>query len=93
MFILFVLELNSYLATSYLTEITVDEGIDEMLKVNFDITIFDLPCRLASVDVSDITGMNKHNVTRNMIKIRTDSKLRELGVYEDEDVSEGARAA
>jgi thiol-disulfide isomerase/thioredoxin len=64
----------------------LDESNDEMLTINFNVTIADLPCQFASVDVSDMTGTRTHNVTRNVDKWRLDSAGRNIGFYEHKDI-------
>ena len=80
MFVLFILEFNSYLSVSYETSIVMDEGLDEMMRINFNVTIPDLRCEFASLDVSDMTGTRKHNMTQDIYKIRIDHKQRMLGM-------------
>lgn len=80
MLILFLLEFNAYLTVSYTTSIVMDEALDERMTINFNVTIPDLRCEFASVDVSDMTGTRKHNMTRDLYKIRIDSKQRMIGM-------------
>lgn len=84
MFILFILEFNSYLTTNYVTTIVMDEGMDEMMRINFNVTIPDLRCEFASLDVSDLTGTRKHNMTQDIYKIRIDHKQRMIGMASNE---------
>lgn len=80
MFILFMLEFNAYLSTSYATTIVMDEGLDAVMRINFNVTIPDLRCEFASLDVSDMTGTRKHNMTQDIYKIRIDHKQRMIGM-------------
>jgi len=86
MVLLFILEFNSYLTIMTATDIVLDEGNDEMLTINFNITIADMPCRFATVDVSDMTGTKRHNVTKNVDKWRLDHAGRNLGFYEHKEI-------
>jgi len=86
MVLLFILEFNSYLTIMTNTDIVLDEGNDEMLTINFNITIADMPCRFATVDVSDMTGTKRHNVTKNVDKWRLDHAGRNLGFYEHKEI-------
>jgi thiol-disulfide isomerase/thioredoxin len=86
MVLLFILEFNAYLTVQTSTDIVLDEGNDEMLTINFNVTIADLPCRFASVDVVDMTGTKRHNVTRNVDKWRLDHAGRNLGYYEHKEI-------
>lgn len=84
MLILFILEFNAYLTVDYKHEIVMDTGLDEMLRINFNVTVPDLPCEFASIDVSDMTGTRKHNMTKTVYKIRMDSKGRHVGLANEE---------
>lgn len=39
------------------------------LRINFNITMLALPCEYASVDVLDLLGTNKVNMTANIVKV------------------------
>jgi len=86
MILLFIFEFNAYLTIQTSSDIVLDESNDEMLTINFNVTIADLPCQFASVDVSDMTGTRTHNVTRNVDKWRLDSAGRNIGFYEHKDI-------
>ncbi|CAI5737965.1 unnamed protein product [Hyaloperonospora brassicae] len=86
MFVLFILEFNSYLTVDYKYDIVMDEELDQTMRINFNITVPDLPCEFASVDVSDMTGTRKHNMTSNIYKIRLDQKGRGVGLARDKQV-------
>lgn len=87
MALLFLLEFSTYMTPTYKTDIVVDEQVDAKMKVFFDFTIFDLPCRHAVVDVEDSLGMAKHNVSKHIIKVRLDAKGRNLGEHKDVDIT------
>lgn len=86
MFVLFILEFNSYLTVDYKYDIVMDEGLDQTMRINFNITVPDLPCEFASVDVSDMTGTRKHNMTSNIYKIRIDHKGRHVGLANEQQL-------
>lgn len=46
------------------TTLVVDELVDEVLRVNFNLTLYQVPCEHLSVDVSDMTGTTRHNITK-----------------------------
>jgi len=73
---LFMFELRAYLTISTTTELIVDELVDEVLRVNFNVTLHEAPCEFLSVDVSDLTGTNTHNITKDILKWRLDSSQR-----------------
>lgn len=86
MTLLFALEFSSFLEVKTRTDIVLDQGDSErsgMLAINFNISMMDLPCQFASVDVSDITGTRKHDIHQNIQKWRLDSKGRRLGLLEE----------
>lgn len=86
MILLFILEFNAYLTVQTSSDIVLDEGNDEMLTINFNMTIADLPCQFASVDVSDMTGTKRHNISQNIDKWRLDHAGRNLGYYTHKEV-------
>ncbi|EGZ06871.1 hypothetical protein PHYSODRAFT_319561 [Phytophthora sojae] len=86
MFLLFILEFNSYLTVDYKYDIVMDEGLDQTMRINFNITVPDLPCEFATVDVSDMTGTRKHNMTSNIYKIRLDQKGRSVGLAQEKQI-------
>lgn len=70
MVILFVLELNNYMTINNMSRIVMDDSNDDMLQINFNITLPKLPCEYASVDVSDVLGTHRVNLTKNIRKWR-----------------------
>jgi hypothetical protein len=83
MTLLFLLEFSTYMTPTYKTDIVVDEQVDAKMKVFFDFTIHDLPCKHAVIDVEDSLGLSKHNVSKHIIKVRLDSHGRNLGEHKD----------
>ena len=49
---------------------------DETLRANFNVTLHQVPCEYLSVDVADMTGMNRHNISKDILKWRLDSQQR-----------------
>eukprot|EP00941_MAST-03F_sp_MAST-3F-sp1_P006358 g6358.t1 len=94
MVLLFSFELQSYLTPEIRTDVVLDEGEHDinnpldLLSINFNLTLHDLPCQFASVDVSDITGTRKHDIHQDITKIRLDHKGRVLGPLESNHVIE-----
>ena len=82
MIILFVLELNNYMTINNVSRIVMDDSNDDMLQINFNITLPKLPCEYASVDVSDVLGTHRVNLTKNIRKWR----VGELGEQRLEEV-------
>jgi len=74
--VLFLFELRAYLTVTTSTELVVDELVDEVLRVNFNVTLHQVPCEFLTVDVSDLTGTNTHNISKDILKWRLDSNQR-----------------
>eukprot|EP01018_Ginkgo_biloba_P019501 Gb_13605 [translate_table: standard] len=78
MIFLFGMELNNYLTVSTTTSVIVDRSLDgEHLRIDFNISFLALSCEFASVDVSDVLGTNRFNITKTVRKfpINPDLKL------------------
>lgn len=87
MTLLFALEFSAFLSVSHNTDIMLDHGEGSLghegvLAINFNVSFHDLPCQFASVDVYDITGTKKHDVSKNIVKTRMDHRGRHLGRLE-----------
>lgn len=80
MIFLFGMELNSYLSLSTSTSVVVDKSPDgEFLRIDFNMSFPALSCEFASVDVSDVLGTNRLNITKTVRKFSIDSNLRPTG--------------
>ncbi|XP_019196572.1 PREDICTED: protein disulfide isomerase-like 5-4 isoform X1 [Ipomoea nil] len=100
MILLFGMELNDYLTMSTTTSVIVDKSSDgDFLIIDFDMSFPALSCEFASVDVSDVLGTNRLNITKTVRKYSIDSNLRHTGsefetgsianaIKHDEDVDE-----
>jgi len=73
---LFLFELSAYLTVTSTTDLVVDELVDETLRVNFNVTLHQVPCEFLSVDVSDMTGAATHDIRKDILKWRLDSNQR-----------------
>jgi Endoplasmic Reticulum-Golgi Intermediate Compartment (ERGIC) len=69
---LFLCETLAFARNNIVTSIAVDENADPQIRLNFNITLLDLHCDFASVDVWDALGTNRQNVTRNIDKWQLD---------------------
>ena len=76
---LFFMQLMSYMELRTKTELVVDDLLDEMLRVNFNVTLPSAPCDYLSVDVSDFAGGARHNITKDILKWRLNSHGELLG--------------
>ncbi|XP_019194608.1 PREDICTED: protein disulfide isomerase-like 5-4 [Ipomoea nil] len=99
MVFLFGMELNNYLTVSTTTSIVVDKSSDgDFLRIDFNLSFPALSCEFASVDVIDVLGTNRLNITKTVRKYSIDSNLRHTGsefqsgaivaVKHDEEVDE-----
>ncbi|KAG5033067.1 hypothetical protein JHK85_017049 [Glycine max] len=80
MMFLFGMELSSYLSVSTSTSVIVDKSSDgDYLRIDFNISFPALSCEFASVDVSDVLGTNRLNITKTVRKFSIDSNLRPTG--------------
>ncbi|KAF9589098.1 hypothetical protein IFM89_018829 [Coptis chinensis] len=80
MMFLFGMELNNYLAVSTSTAVVVDKSSDgEFLRIELNISFPALSCEFASVDVNDILGTNRLNISKTIRKFSIDRNLRPTG--------------
>ncbi|XP_021807334.1 protein disulfide-isomerase 5-3-like isoform X1 [Prunus avium] len=80
MMFLFGMELNSYLAFSTSTSVIVDKSSDgDFLRIGFNISFPALSCEFASVDVSDVLGTNRLNITKTIRKFSIGPDLKPTG--------------
>ncbi|KAG4967974.1 hypothetical protein AAZX31_12G125600 [Glycine max] len=80
MMFLFGMELSSYMSVSTSTSVIVDKSSDgDYLRIDFNISFPALSCEFASVDVSDVLGTNRLNITKTVRKFSIDSNLRPTG--------------
>nr|GMC72467.1 protein disulfide isomerase-like 5-4 [Ipomoea batatas] len=99
MVFLFGMELSNYMTVSTTTSIVVDKSSDgDFLRIDFNLSFPALSCEFASVDVIDVLGTNRLNITKTVRKYSIDSNLRHTGsefqsgaivaVKHDEEVDE-----
>jgi len=70
--VLFFAESMAFARTRIVTEIALDDNSDPVVQLNFNISLLSLPCDYVSVDVWDVLGTNKQNVTKNVEKWQLD---------------------
>jgi len=73
MSVLFLSETLAFARTSIVTSISLDDNVDPQIRLNFNITFFQLHCDYVSVDVWDSLGTNKQNITKNVEKWQLDA--------------------
>ena len=69
MVVLFIFELSAFLTVEYTTAIHMDTNPNSQLRINFNITLLDLSCDYATVDLLDVIGTNRLNVSKNIEKV------------------------
>ncbi|KAL4566829.1 hypothetical protein LXL04_030954 [Taraxacum kok-saghyz] len=80
MMFLFGMELQNYLTMSTTTSVIVDQSSDsEILLIGFNMSFPSLSCEFASLDVSDVLGTNRLNVTKTIRKYSINKHLQTKG--------------
>ena len=72
MLILVIAELWAFLSPQFVTNVVIDPNVDNLLRINFNITLLDIPCDFATIDVVDVLGTRSENVTKNINKWQID---------------------
>jgi len=95
---LFYLETAAFLSSRMVTDLALDSNRDPRLRVNFNVTMMDLKCEYAVIDVVSVLGVDQ-NVTQHVTKFQIDAegvrqrfhgrnKKQEDVIMYDEDVEE-----
>jgi thiol-disulfide isomerase/thioredoxin len=71
---LFALSALAYLSVGLRTETAMAPGTDAPLRLTLNVTFPQLPCHLAAVEVIDVLGRRRKNVTANLRKFRVDGE-------------------
>ncbi|KAI3709425.1 hypothetical protein L2E82_39187 [Cichorium intybus] len=80
MMFLFGMELHNYLSISTSTYVIVDRSSDgDYLRIDFNISFPALSCEFVSMDVSDVHGTNRLNITKTVCKYSFDKYLQATG--------------
>ncbi|XP_031261995.1 protein disulfide-isomerase 5-3-like [Pistacia vera] len=80
MVFLFGMELNNYLTVTTSTAVIVDRSTDgDFLRIDFNMSFPSLSCEFASVDVGDVLGTNRLNITKTIRKFSIDHDLKPTG--------------
>ncbi|KAM7459061.1 hypothetical protein BLSTO_00182 [Blastocystis sp. subtype 1] len=72
MIILFISELISFMSVRREERITIDHTLSEKLQINFNVSLFEIPCDKASIDLMDISGQQQMGVISRIVKIDLD---------------------
>lgn len=87
--VLFICETQAFLTAKPTTRIQVDSNQDALLRINFDVQLFDMSCDHVTVGVWDAFGTDKMNITKNVQKQRIDHKGSHKGrPYTEDEVTE-----
>ena len=73
MLVLFVAELWAFVSKQTITNVVIDPNTDALLRINFNITVMDIPCEYAMIDVVDVLGSRHDNITKNVNKWQVDA--------------------
>lgn len=76
---LFCTNFSQYLTLTTQTSIVLDSSDEKKLQLNFNVTLYHLPCRFASLDIADVMGTHLQNVSSNILKTRVDASGAILG--------------
>jgi len=68
MSILFIVEFAAFMSYEIETQVMLDSSTDSQLKLNFNISMPQIPCDYAMIDVYDVLGTNRLNITKNIEK-------------------------
>jgi len=72
MIFLFAMETRSFLTTKIVTDLQMDRSEDPRIRLNFNITMMDLKCDFAVVDVVSVLGTDQ-NVSAHVTKWQIDA--------------------
>lgn len=70
---LFYLETFAFFSSRMVTDLALDSNKDPRLRVNFNITMMDLKCEYAVIDVVSVLGTDQ-NVTQHVTKFQIDAE-------------------
>jgi len=73
MLILFIAELWSYLSLTTTSNVVIDADRNNLLRINFNISVPEIPCEFAIVSIVDVLGTRTENVSRNVNKWQLDA--------------------
>lgn len=68
---LFFLETKAFMSSSLKTSLALDSNTESQVRVNFNITMMDLKCEFATIDVVSVLG-TQQNVTQHVQKYPID---------------------
>mmetsp|Transcript_18225 Transcript_18225/g.41186 ORF Transcript_18225/g.41186 Transcript_18225/m.41186 type:complete len:471 (-) Transcript_18225:142-1554(-) len=86
--LLLIAELGAFMRTQYQTNIVMDQNNEALMKINFDIMLYDLPCKYLKLGVWDKFGEERMNSTDSFHYIPVDHTGQHRGMaYTKEEIS------
>lgn len=84
-FLVFLFELWNYLAGEVETAVMLDTNREQLLQINFKVTLMRLPCEFTSVDVRDYLDNTRLDISKDVHKtmVSGPSGQKILGAYSD----------
>jgi thiol-disulfide isomerase/thioredoxin len=76
-FFLILSEFSNYLAVRTLSEVQMSANMDAQVRININVSLPKLPCQFASLDVRDVIGTSRMNITTNIRKWKLSSHGKE----------------
>jgi hypothetical protein len=61
--------------------IDINSG-EEKLHINMDITLYNCPCHILSLDIVDVTGVHVVDIEGKLVKHRLDKSGKEIGIID-----------
>lgn len=79
------MEFYAFISTSPVTQLVVDRSsANELLKINFNVSFPSLSCEFATVDVTDVLGSKRLNLTKTVRKAPITLDMTRVGPVSDE---------
>jgi len=86
--VLLVAELAAYMRTSFETWVVMDKNQDASMEINFDISVFDLPCKHLKLGVVDKFGEEKLETANGFMYTALDHKGTSRGrPYNEQEIA------
>jgi thiol-disulfide isomerase/thioredoxin len=85
--LLLIAELAAFMRTSFVTNIKLDSNVEELIKINFDILVYDLPCKYLKLAVWDKFGEERINSTEAFHYLPVDHKGEVSRAYTPQEIA------
>lgn len=66
------MEFSSFLSVSYTSAVVIDRKSSDKMRISFNLTFPKLQCEFLSVDVADVLGVRRLNITKTVQRWRID---------------------